>query len=312
MTHGHGKGRWGTAIALWIAVLLFPVLDPLPLLVVALTLVVWAFPLRGRWLWAALLLGACLLLLKVPGGGATTTMGKGWALLLGSAFVAAIAALPRAPFLARALAAVSGAAVAAGLLVAALGKAGAVDWAMRERFESAALAALSVTAAPNLPEGWGAAMARVLRQSAELQAYLFPALLGLQSLAILALAWWFFVRMGTEEGRWAPLAPLREFRFNDQLVWLVIAGLLLVLLPAGGVAERLGSNALAFMGGLYALRGVAVVLFLASGLSTFASVLLGALAGILLPTLVPLVVLLVGLGDTWLDVRGRGALASRG
>ena len=56
------------------------------------------------------------------------------------------------------------------------------------------------------------------------------------------------------------------------------------------------------MGALYALRGAAVVLFLNGGLSLLGGVLV-ALAMVLMAPVVLAAALLIGLSDTWLDVR---------
>jgi hypothetical protein len=158
---------------------------------------------------------------------------------------------------------------------------------------------------------WAAELGAATQRIARLQSMLFPAVLALQSLAALGLASWWVARLRPSGGERFALRPLREFRFNDQLVWLLIGGLLLVVLPLGDAAVRVGLNALVFMGGLYALRGVAVFLFLAGRAPTLLSVLFGAFVALFLYPLVLIAALLVGLGDTWLDVRGRVALAPR-
>jgi hypothetical protein len=99
------------------------------------------------------------------------------------------------------------------------------------------------------------------------------------------------------------LGALKEFRFNDQLVWILILGLLAVL-GSSGLIARFGTNAVVFMGTLYALRGVAVVLFLTGGFSLFGGILL--LVGFFL--VAPFFLFgafIIGLGDTWLDLRTR-------
>ena len=140
---------------------------------------------------------------------------------------------------------------------------------------------------------------------------LFPGMLGLQSLAALALASWWVARIGRRDDPRIRLRPLREFRFNDQVVWVLIAGLLLVILPSGELATRIGYNALFFTGALYALRGFGIFAFLAGGSASPIGILLGGLIAIFLYPLVLTAAVLVGLGDTWLDVRGRAALAPR-
>jgi hypothetical protein len=111
------------------------------------------------------------------------------------------------------------------------------------------------------------------------------------------------------------LGPFREFRFHDQLVWVLILGLLLFLGSFGFLdrlgpgLERLGTNTVVFMGALYALRGAAVVLFMAGGVSLFGGLLL-LLGFFFVWPLLLAAAFVMGLGDTWLDLRTRGALSS--
>ena len=147
-----------------------------------------------------------------------------------------------------------------------------------------------------------------LIETIALQGYVFPALLGLASLSSLGVAWWLYLRMAQAEA--GGIGPFREFRFHDQLVWVLILGLLFFL-GSGGLLDRVGvdlaragTNAAVFMGALYALRGAAVVLFLAGGVSFLGGVLL--LFGFYF--MAPLLLagaFIMGLGDTWLDLRAR-------
>ena len=93
-----------------------------------------------------------------------------------------------------------------------------------------------------------------------------------------------------------------------------VAGVLLVLVPGlGPGALRAGSNLLTFMGALYALRGVAVLVSMsggAFGLGGILLVLFAALADSWMPALVMAAAVLVGLTDTWLDLRARLAAPS--
>jgi hypothetical protein len=84
----------------------------------------------------------------------------------------------------------------------------------------------------------------------------------------------------------------------------------LAVSPLGEGAARAGYNLLLFMSALYALRGLAVFVFLARGAPTATSIVLGALATLLFYPVVFTAALLVGLGDTWLDVRGRVVAAA--
>jgi hypothetical protein len=101
------------------------------------------------------------------------------------------------------------------------------------------------------------------------------------------------------------LGPLREFRFNDQLVWVFVLGLA-AFLAFPGILDRVGINAVVFMGALYALRGAAVLLFLKGGLSFLGGlfVFLGFL--VMAPYMI-VGAAFVGLGDTWFDIRARRA-----
>jgi hypothetical protein len=141
----------------------------------------------------------------------------------------------------------------------------------------------------------------------------FPALLALESLAALALAWATYHRFSRAR-LGAPLRPLRDFRFNDQLVWGLIVGLTIMLLPTLTTLSGIGKNLLVFFGALYALRGLGVLAFFMAPGS------LGVTLGVGFVMLaVPIInffaalgflmlgvaALAFGLGDTWADWRSR-------
>jgi hypothetical protein len=131
---------------------------------------------------------------------------------------------------------------------------------------------------------------------------LFPSMLALESLAALALAWALYHRVGRER-LGAPLGTLKEFRFNDQLVWGLIAGLVMTIVPGLGALRGLGANLLMFFGAVYALRGMGVALwFLAPG--RFVMALLIGFA-VLFWHVIGVLALGLGLGDTWADWRSR-------
>jgi len=232
---------------------------------------------------------------------------RGWALVLGAWFLVAVVTLRRWGFFARAFTAVAATAVTAALLfVTDVQRWLRLDWTVARRLRNGAGDVASLMGAGGKRD-WGEQLAGALYAATELQATLYPALLALASLAALAIAWWAYRRLAVQERR--PFAPLREFRFRDELVWLLIAGILLVLLPLGEGALRAGSNVLTFMGALYALRGVAVFLALA-GAPGPAGVLLAALAVLFLYPLVMAAAVVVGLTDTWLDLRARRRAAT--
>ena len=132
---------------------------------------------------------------------------------------------------------------------------------------------------------------------------LFPSLLALESLIALAIAWAVYHRIGRERIG-PPLAALRDFRFSDQFVWGLVAGLAMVVLPGFAGLTVLGANLLVFFGALYALRGIGVGLwFLSPG-----RVLMGFLIvfAVVFPIVLGVLGVGLGVGDTWLNWRARG------
>lgn len=253
------------------------------------------------------LAAAAVALAVALGGGARDALWyaeRGWALLAGAWFAALTVRHPSSTFSSRALGAVAGAAgVAALLLGLRSGAWRALEWAVEDRLGRGMATAME---ALRLLGGGGdalpPALATAVQETVQTQAQVFPALLGISSLAGMGVAWWVYVRLstGSDQG----VGPLRDFRFNDHLVWVFIGGLLLLLTPWEEVLARVGANAVVFMGALYALRGAAVILFLSGGLSLFGYVML-AFGLVLLPPLVLTGAMVVGIGDTWLDVRSR-------
>jgi hypothetical protein len=125
----------------------------------------------------------------------------------------------------------------------------------------------------------------------------------LASLSALGLSWWLYHEVSRRPGE--AVGPVREFRFNDQLVWVFVLGLTAVL-ASSGFLDRVGINAVVFMGALYALRGAAVLLFLKGGLS-FLGGLFVFLGFLLMAPYMIVGAAFVGLGDTWFDIRARRA-----
>lgn len=141
----------------------------------------------------------------------------------------------------------------------------------------------------------------------------FPALLALESLAALALAWATYHRLARARIG-APLRPLREFRFNDQLVWGLIVGLTIVLLPTLASMRGVGLNLLVFFGALYAVRGLGVLSFFMTPRRLAITLIVGFLMlwwpvlnaiAVLGFMLFGVAALAFGLGDTWADWRSR-------
>ncbi|HKP50542.1 MAG TPA: hypothetical protein VJU17_11035 [Gemmatimonadales bacterium] len=158
-------------------------------------------------------------------------------------------------------------------------------------------------------------------------AQLFPARLVVSGILGLVLAAWWHQKI-TNRPLGRPVGELREFRFTDQLIWLVIAGVAVLVIPEvrlfQDLAERsenwdrvlytvqywapVALNLLLVCAALYAARGAAVIRRLlrpgpAIGLAVIATMFLlpFALAGLAA----------LGVADTWVDFRKRIDLAVR-
>lgn len=254
-------------------------------------------------------------------------LARGWALVLAGAFGLVSVATPAQRFLPRALGAI-GLASAVTLGVALVGGRDprGLTTVMAAEYERRAGHSLDGWRqargdAPWLPDGLlgggaGAELAARATATADVvaalprhAARLAPALVGLESLAALALAWGLYHRLSrTRIG--PPLGALRAFRFNDQLIWGLVVGGVMVLVPSLAALDTVGTNLLVFFGALYAMRGVGVFWWWAAD----KGVALVALGGVLLLAVLGLpavaatltaAALLVGLGDTWQDWRRR-------
>jgi predicted membrane protein DUF2232 len=329
---GREKGWWRLVVAAAL-ILLLP-LTPMRLLlpvdqtIVLLAPALAACALVGWWaggrlplalVWVAL---ATWILWQFTAGANTMAfLTGGWAVLLAAIF-GSLALTRRlddgaaGPFFPRAVLAI-GVALLLGAIIALAVPGGshslldALRMEMTARSDTAITAWHQTTATPEWttftaqhPEVVPLAqqMEEQLRSAPEYAVVLFPAMLALESLAGLALAWAVYHRVGrTRLG--PPLSALRDFRFNDQLVWGLVAGLVLVVVPWFSKLSPAGANLLVFFGAIYALRGLGVglwflapgrvVMALLIGFSLFFWHVLGVLA------------LGLGLGDTWLDWRAR-------
>lgn len=292
------RGGWGAAFALALVATLISAIHPALLIAVPLALLLIALPpLRSPFRLIGLVLLA--LLFATPVTGPLWYAERGWALVLGAAFLAVVTLRPGRGFLPRGILSVAVASIVGAVILIGSGGWQQVEWAIAHRFREAAAfwtARLEGASDPTLAD-----MADTFRRIADLEVMLYPAMLALASLAALAVAWWVYRRLVERSGE--TLAPMREFRFADALVWVLIAGTILLIMPLGEVASRAGANLTTFMAALYMLRGAAIVVALtgAAGLSAF---LMGVMALLLLP-LFASAALVIGLSDTWLDLRRR-------
>ena len=129
-----------------------------------------------------------------------------------------------------------------------------VNWWMASEIQQAALVAGGI-----LEQLQGSADPQVRRQLevavqrwVVFQQDVYPAMLSLATVAAFGVAWFGFERIS---GGFRSPGPIREFRFSDHLIWLLIGGLCMLVLPLGGPAFRVGENATVFMGGAVSSPG---------------------------------------------------------
>lgn len=291
------SGRIWSIVGFAVVTLAFSITHPLLLAGVPLMILLVGFGPRN--VPAALVIGAVLALTVLGTRGDLWWFERGWPLLLGGAFLWVCTWRRGWPFSAQALAALAVAGLLAGLVVLVSPR----IWLELDAIMTARSTQAVQTAASLFGDDLDSRVRDLMSQVAQWQVALFPALLGVSSLGALGFAVSLRGWLSSEET--SRIGPLTGFRFNDHLIWILLAGVILVLAPVGQIAERVGSNAVFFMGALYVLRGLAVVFTVFEGVSILAGVIGGLVALLLTPILVMLLAaaLALGLGDTWLNVR---------
>lgn len=285
----------------------------------------------GRAFSAVIWIALAIVLSRQPSATADvySNLLRGWTLLLAGAFGLACLVGGSRPFFVKALGAVAGA-FGVALVISLLGPvtisttsvAVAAEFARRNA-EFVELVNTTITANGAQWQAWTEKMPSLATLPTEAAQHLatmskggqllFPALLALESLAALALAWATYHRLSRKR-LGSPLAPLREFRFNDQFVWGLIVGLVILLLPNLAGFRGIGRNLVLFFGALYAIRGLGVLAwFMAPG--AFAIGLIVGFVMLWAPVLNVIAVLGfltlgitalgLGVGDTWADWRSR-------
>ncbi len=272
----------------------------------------------GRFTLAILWVAIAALMLTSSVGPAESPynwMARGWTLLIAASFGLVCIVMTTEGFFTRALSALAVAtSLAFALVLVSPGGAARVGNVMgaeyNRRNEQSIAALREVSSQP----GWRELVEKSpslsrLSEESELQlaaipewsTMLMPALLALESLIALSIGWALFYRMSNVP-LGPPLGRLRDFRFNDHLVWGVAVGASVFLLQAFSEAKNAGLNILVFFGVLYVLRGMGILAWMSRtramtallvGMTVLAWPIVGALAFGL------------GLGDTWLDLRTR-------
>ena len=298
------KSDWLRAGVLCILVLLTSTARPSVLVAVPFLLLVGTNALRGYAILGATLI-AIIIVMAGPYDG-MWYLERGWALLLGGCFVGRSIVRPKMKISDRALEAVFGALVLGTILMTLMSGAwNIVDWVISDRVRATVAQVIALGGS----EGLAPALITALYQTAEVQILIFPALTALASMSALLLSWWLFIFFSgrSEEA----LGPVKNFRFNDHLIWMLVVGLFLLFTRWSEPLQRLGSNAVVFIGALCAVRGAAVIVFITGGFSVlgYAMTLFGL---VIVPPIVLGGAVLIGIADIYLDFRKRSEqLAAR-
>ena len=301
------KSDWLRAGVLCILVLLTSTARPSVLVAVPFLLLVGTNTLRGYAILGATLI-AIIIVMAGPYDG-MWYLERGWALLLGGCFVGLSIVRPKMKISDRALEAVFGALVLAAILMTLMSGAwNIVDWVISDRVRATVAQVIALLLSWG-SEGLAPALITALYQTAEAQILIFPALTALASMSALLLSWWLFIFFSgrSEEA----LGSVKDFRFNDHLIWMLVVGLFLLFTRWSEPLQRLGSNAVVFIGALCAVRGAAVIVFITGGFSVlgYAMTLLGL---VIVPPIVLGGAVLIGIADIYLDFRKRSEqLAAR-
>lgn len=294
------------AVALAVGVALVSPINPLVLVTLTLAVLLLAFrPYDLRALLFAGLLVALVFSDVRASHEALWYAERGWALMTAGGFVLVALFVDRRSLLVRALGGLAAGAAGLGLTAwlrpSVLAQ---VDWSITQRFHEAALAAQRVLGSMEGGEGMTRQLRDAVYQWAGTQEVVYPALLALATVSALAVGWYVVARFA---GVVTALPPVRNFRFDDGLVWVLLLSVGALVLPVGGeLLDRVGGNAALFLGALYLLRGAGVLMWVAAAtLGTgWTAWLWGAVALLLYP-LAAGVALLLGVSDSWVDVRER-------
>ncbi len=140
----------------------------------------------------------------------------------------------------------------------------------------------------------------------ELAVSLFPGLTTLAAMAGLLVAWAVYQRVAVRPiGDPAP--PFTSFRGSDHLLWGMVVPLAVLISPAGDALDLVAVNALLVFGTIYATRGAAILTWFMRSKSPIGSVGLGlmAVAALFVLPIAASGLLLLGIVDTWIDIRRR-------
>ena len=301
------KSDWLRAGVLCVLVLLTSLTStvrPSVLVAVPFLLLVGTNALRGYAISGATLIA--IIIVMVGPYDSMWYLERGWALLLGGCFFGLSIARPKMKISDRVLKAVFGALVLVAILMTLMSGAwNIVDWVISDRIRATVAQVIALGGS----EGLAPALITALYQTAEVQILIFPALTALASISALLLSWWLFIFFSgrSEEA----FGSVKKFRFNDHLIWMLVVGLFLLFTRWSEPLQRLGSNAVVFIGALCAVRGAAVIVFITGGFS-FLGYAMTFLGLVIVPPIVLGGAVLIGIADIYLDFRKRSEqLAAR-
>ena len=342
--HPPGERGWGKLLLALAAFLLIPTVPqfrallPIEQTVILFVPALAACTLVGWWAGGRMLLAlawivlATLVAIQQPesaSGASFHNLARGWGLVLAGAFGLVCLFGPRRPFFPRAMIALT-MSLSLALIMSVIGPVSGSHMAKAVRDElnrrnAETMGTLNEFIGQH-PEQWNRLIEKVpqigqlpaetekqLTVIASAGHILYPSMLAIESLMAMAIAWSIYHRLSRAR-LGPPLGMLRDFRFNDQLVWGLIVGLTIVFLPSLSSVRVVGRNLLVFFGALYALRGLGVLSwFMAPGaLAITATVgfamlwwpVLNAIAAVGFLFLA-IAAFGLGLGDTWADWRSR-------
>ena len=289
------------ATGLLLIVLLLSVLNPG---VVVATSFLWLIVIFGmtRWIGLGMAIVAGTIVMGTPGTDQLWHLERSWSVLLAGCFVTITMMFPRAVFFNRAMGAIFGILFVAGVFFASNFQYWhIIDGVMNQSIMNNITRSLLMFKGVDSDFMASKVFTDRAMELAGYQFRFFPALLGLSSLASMAVAWWGYVGLSGKGLR--NLNGLNQFKFSDHLVWCLIAGLLVVIWDTSDGWSRIGENLVVFMTSLYVLRGMAVV-FVKTGMLFFGKMSL-FLGLILLGPILVLIAFLIGLSDIWFDYRNR-------
>lgn len=251
-------------------------------------------------LWLSAIVAWTVLWLFQPAGVATQII-RGGGIMVTGAFVAAV--LWRPERLGRSVA-----------IAVATGLAGTLWWTWIlgvtwERIEFAltrATWATYQTMARSMAAFDGPGAAKDAAAGIALMVRLFPGLTVLAAGTGLLVAWAVYQRVALRPVG-GPAAPFINFRGSDHLLWGLVVPLAILISPARDTLDLVAVNALLVFGVIYVIRGAAILTWFMRSKSRLGSLGLGllAIAALFVLPIAGSGLLLLGIVDTWIDIRRR-------